>query len=235
MLSPQERLQLAGCVSGAWRRRVIEGLVQAPPLDVEPAEGTSDVRAAELVTLRDQVRLGGGAQSDLALRRRYAGRVFDDHMLRVKSALGKRPMPTEGADAASIDAHLVVWGDRIRAEFPAASESIGAELLAAAAKGREGLAAFCEKSAPERPPMRERALWELLFHLESKRRDLAGDVLARTDELENAILASLRVPDERVRALRTVGFPSARTRLLRQLFDEFGPQAPRAVTPPKPK
>ena len=234
-LSPQERMQLAVCVGGAWRRRAIEALVQAPLLDVEPVEGTPPARATEFVTLRDQVRLGGGVASTEGLRRRYAVRVFDDQVLRVKSALGKRSMPQSGAGGDVVDAHLAKLGDRLRAAFPAASESVGAELLAAVTKGRDGLAAFCEKNAPERPPMRQRKMWELLLLLEEKRAEVGGEVLARMDDLGAAILTSLRVPDDRARALRAATFPFARARLLRKLFDDFGPQAPRAPqSPPAP-
>ena len=94
---------------------------------------------------------------------------------------------------------------------------MAADVRDAASRGPEGLERFRDRFLPGRPAFRARGMWELVWLLEARRRELTGEPLAKADDLVAALLAALEVPDEQVRALRAESRPGARQRLLREM------------------
>lgn len=176
-------------------------------------------RGANLKDLRERVREAGGATAPEGMRRRLAQATFEDRVQQVKAKFPKPPPGSGPLDPM----HFVSLGRALREAAPAAYDAVAADVTTAAANGREGLLKFCEQNAIERPPIRQRLLWEFLADLEKRRPALTDDLLVRTDDLEASILRTLRVPDEKIAEFRKLQLPAERLDRLRALLREHGP------------
>lgn len=219
-----EQVQVANALAMAWKRRVVDGLLKAPPLAAEtPANGAAEAATAELERLREQVRGAGGASAPEPLRRALAQRVFDARLAAWKGSF-ERP---EGGRKGEGDAGVVLAaGRRLVAAAPDAWAAVAGEASTAAASGRAALLAWAERQQPEasRPAQRARALWEWVFDLEKRRPFVTGEVLEKLDALQVAVLTTtLRVPSAKVATLAPSMPPLRRRALLLEWLREHGP------------
>jgi hypothetical protein len=240
LLSPEafeEQMRLQFAIGAAWRRRVIDGLAAAPPLDFEPVAGMPEAPATELRTKRDELVAAGGAAAPEKLRRVYAERVLQARLFEWKLRL---PRP----DRSAMDEHVLALGRKLKDAFPAAFQAVFDEVSKAAAQGREGVEAFVVSRQPEeqRAGFRGRRLWLLVFDLERRVRPMfssggATDVLAKVDDLEGSVLRMLKVPDDRIRELRDAVGKEKRETVLREILEKYGPAGggPGRVFPFPPK
>jgi hypothetical protein len=234
-LTDAQRGDLAAIVSVRWRRRVLEVLEAAPPLDEEPAASVPEEIATRWQGILERLRRGGAAPQD---RRAFAAMVLEQ---RKRRALAAVPPPSEepggphGAETRA--AHEKALAQRLRDAFPEATESISKEVDAAAAGGAEGLLAYVRSHASDLGPVRERGVVDLLAAVEKHREAWKGDatLLAAADAFETALLSSLsRGGEARVTEADVASFAGkpaeARAAFLQELRRRYGVE-PRPLGP----
>lgn len=208
-----ERIQLEQAIAGAWHRKIVEGLVQAPPIDAEPSAESK--AAAEFVASRDAVKAAGGAAAPEADRRRFAKIFVDDRFTAARRAVERTvpgPVVTPGGPATGArggDERVAALGRSLADAFPQAAQAVASSLAAAAEKGRAGLEKFMQDAVPDR---RERALFELVRGLERFREFAGGELVAKVVDLQVAALRELHVPEADVATFQSAD--DAKTRLM---------------------
>jgi hypothetical protein len=199
-----ERMLLTSGIVAHVRQRAAQTF-QAGPIP-EHVVGTPE-DAERILRLRDRIARGE------ALPPR--DRAWIGSMLmreRLRQAASTVPAPTPGLRPDARLAHERALQRALGAAFSEPIAAVAAELEAAAAKGRDGLAEYAKLHAP--PPARVPTLVGALQALDRTREFLTDEGRAKVDETQAALLAALKATDDEVARWRAAKAPGERTRLL---------------------